>query len=316
MLFFRHGLTNKNNARPHVTFHRKSKSCTKSRTVQMSVSVFSDRCTLYSYIITDSQCRIAQEGAMRNREINHHINTHTQLVARLARCRRGRDRHYGVTELPSSGTWPPRLRYAPWCLRPPARTAGGASTRSRHGATCTGTTPGAPWASTRSSAAAAPGASALAAPLRATATTRPPAAAPAAWPPRSPAESAADPDDTCSRPSKPRAAKLERTRASDRPAASRIKRRRRRNGMEPTIPVFSGWWWWRRRWCEVTRRGGKGGGIFVGGGWHGRMVSRRGDVEEWAGSRGRVGSGGRGAPGRLGIASPVEGVRWRRAAAC
>nr|CAB3478499.1 unnamed protein product [Digitaria exilis] len=131
---------------------------------------------------------------MRNREINHHINTHTQLVARLARCRRGRDRHYGVTELPSSGTWPPRLRYAPWCLRPPARTAGGASTRSRHGATCTGTTPGAPWASTRSSAAAAPGA--------ATATTRQPAAAPAAWPPRSPAESAADPDGTCSRPSK------------------------------------------------------------------------------------------------------------------
>ena len=136
--------------------------------------------------VTSSQCRTTQEGAMRSRERDQ--LPHTQLVTRPPDGHR-----HGVTQPPSSHASPARLRHAQWRRRPPARTAAGSPTRSRRGATCTGTTPGAPWASTRSSGAAGPGAPASAR----TATATLPLAAPAASP-RSPAAAAAAPDGTCS----------------------------------------------------------------------------------------------------------------------
>uniref|UniRef100_A0A8I6XPI7 Uncharacterized protein n=1 Tax=Hordeum vulgare subsp. vulgare TaxID=112509 RepID=A0A8I6XPI7_HORVV len=72
---------------------------------------------------------------------------------------------------------------------PPSR--GRCPTRSWRGASGTGTSPGAPWASTRRSDAGVAVAAAKAW------ARRPPPAAAAAWP-RSPAAEAAAPDGTCS----------------------------------------------------------------------------------------------------------------------
>jgi len=183
ILFFGHGLTN--NARPHVDFWR-NLSCTESRT-HLGSCFFWVLITMHfvHLTVTSSQCRTTQEGAMRSRE--RYQLPHTQLVTRPPDGHR-----HGVTQPPSSHASPARLRHAQWRRRPPARTAAGSPTRSRRGATCTGTTPGAPWASTRSSGAAGPGAPASA--RRATATATLPLAAPAASP-RSPAAAA---DGTCS----------------------------------------------------------------------------------------------------------------------
>ena len=185
ILFFSHGLTN--NARPQSTRHflEKSKSCTESH-AHVGLSYFWVRTTMQfvHLTVTSSQYRTTQEGAMRSQERSTTTYTACNPAARRT-----------VTQPPSSRASPARLRHAQWRRCPPARTAAGAPTRSLRGATCTGTTPGAPWASTRSSGAAGPGAPASA--RRATATATLPLAAPAASP-RSPAAAAAAPDGTCS----------------------------------------------------------------------------------------------------------------------
>jgi hypothetical protein len=184
--------------------------------------------------VTSSQCRTTQEGAMRSRE--RYQLPHTQLVTRPPDGHR-----HGVTQPPSSHASPARLRHAQWRRRPPARTAAGSPTRSRRGATCTGTTPGAPWASTRSSGAAGPGATASA--RRATETLPP--AAPAASP-RSPAAAAAAPDGTCSR-------------VRDAREGHRSPRRRRVCNQEAEAPE----WNWIPRCFRVV--GGTPWGSGVGG---------------------------------------------------